>query len=245
MSDLSPEFQSKLQNFRNQIDALDAEITALLHKRIGIVGQVGELKRTAQLKSYIRSGREAAMVRNTYQAFKDTDFHPHAAAMLWRHIIAASIHHEAPQTLAIPANPKTSPLPWAAADYFGHFVPQKHTSSTLEALEIAMQNTAAIAILPADSTNEWAKELAKPEFSALKIFVKFPFIPTAFESGVSAFGAAQIMPEPTDNDVSVFFNGSDMMSLKGYHTELPLEETAKFPHSVWLGSYAIPLGEQP
>jgi chorismate mutase len=243
MSDLSPEFQSKLQNFRNQIDTLDEEITALLHKRIGIVGQVGELKREAGLKSYIRSGREAQMVRNTYQAFKDTDFHPHAAAMIWRHIIAASIHHEAPQTLAIPANPKNSPLPWAAADYFGHFVPQKHTSSTQEALEFALQDTAAIAILPAESIEQWAQELAKPEFSALKIFVKFPFIPTAFESGISAFGAAQIMPEATGADTSLFFDGTKMIAREGYCSELSLEEKAKFPHSVWLGSYAIPLGE--
>lgn len=243
MTDLSPEFTHKLQGFRQQIDALDAEIAALLQKRIAVVGEVGALKREAKLKSYIRSGREAQMVRSTYERFKDTHFHPHAAAMLWRHIIAASIHHEAPQTLAIPANPKTSPLPWAAADYFGHFVPQKHTASTKKALELAMQDTATIAILPAETMAEWVNELASSEFSTLKIFVKFPFIPTAFETGVAAYGVAQIIPEPTGEDASLFWVENQMLLLNGYHTELPLEEKAKFPHSVWLGSYALPLGE--
>ncbi len=229
-------FHQQLAGYRQQIDAIDSRIVELLHQRTEIVGQVGQLKRQAGLKSYIRSGREAAMVRQMYQQFLGSAFHPHAAAMLWRHIIAASIHHEAPQTLAIPANPRTSPLPWAAADYFGHFVPQIQTQTTYQALTLAMRDTATIAILPAENISQWAAELASTAFAELKIFVQFPFIPTAFEAGVIAYGAAQIIPETTGEDISLFWEAGQWQEVEGYHTNLPEQPTSR-----WLGSYAKPI----
>lgn len=231
MTELSPPIAARLQQYRSQIDAIDDQLISLLKSRIGIVAQVGKMKREeTPLKNFIRSGREAVMVKNIYNAFRDSDFHPAAAATMWRLIIAASIHHEAPLTVAT-----TQEFSAVAAEYFGSFMPQQSCIGDREALNLSAQDKQSIAVIATDS----AGLLAQPEYRHLKIFALLPYIPSPL-ANPSVYAVAQLVPEETGEDVSVF-SSDQIIKVDGYHTVLPLDSPHKNSHIHWLGSYAKPI----
>ncbi len=242
-SDLSPEIQTRLADFRRQIDEIDKQLISLLKRRIQIVSQVGHMKRTeTNLRCLIRSGREAEMVKYLYGEFKESDFLPEAAAAMWRLIIAASTHHETPLQLAIFGD--TSAV---AADYFGTFIPQTAYDNAEQALNQAARLPSTIAIIPADS-------LADATFPAeIKIFALLPFIPSS-ASRPLAYAAAQLIPEKTSDDTSLFRLTDDkgkhsLLKKAGYFTDenpeirqLQLDNPEAIRHIHWLGTYANPIG---
>lgn len=188
--DLPPSIANRLQTYRNQIDALDNQLISLFKERIQIVSQVGEMKRKeTDLRCLIRSGREAEMVRRIYHEFKDSNFLPEAAAAIWRLIISASTHHETPLRLALP-----EALSSTASDYFGSFIPQTHCTAE-EAVMQAAQQPSTIALIPTDTVIDFPDHL--------KIFALLPFIPTKTNLP-QAYAVAQLWPEETDEDVSLF-----------------------------------------
>jgi chorismate mutase len=231
--DLPPEIAARLADYRRQIDAIDDQLIALLKQRIGIVAQVGKMKREeSPLKNFIRSGREAVMVKRIYEEFRGTEFLSEAAAQIWRLLIAASIHHEAPLTLAL-----TSQFSAVAAEYFGSFMPQVACVDAKASLARAAVDKQTIAVI----APEEAALLAQAELQSLKIFALLPFIPSP-NLQPKAYAVAQLIPEETGRDVSVFFTDR-VMEIPGYHMQPPLDISAKISHSLWLGSYATPIGE--
>jgi chorismate mutase len=223
MSKLSPDVTARLQNYRSQIDAIDDQLIALLKQRIGIVAQVGKMKREeTPLKNFIRSGREAVMVKRLYEEFRDSNFHPAAAAAMWRLIISASIHHEAPLNVAT-----TNALTAVGAEYFGSFMPQQPCANDIDALKLAAQDKQTIAVIAIDS----AALLAQPAYHHLKIFALLPYIPSPLPRP-QAYAVAQLIPEDTGEDVSIFYT-ENLIALEGYHTQQP--------KALWLGSYAKPI----
>src|SRR5579872_4375536 len=87
-----------IPELRAAIDAIDDELVALLNKRSQFVKQVAAIKRDTQPQgmSFIRSGREADMVRRMLEAFRGGTFPAPAAAQIWRLIISASLSLESP-----------------------------------------------------------------------------------------------------------------------------------------------------
>jgi chorismate mutase len=222
MNDLSPSIAAKLAGYRQQIDAIDDQLIALLKQRIGIVAQVGKMKREeTPLRNFIRSGREAVMVKRIYEEFRGSDFHPAAAAAMWRQVISASIYHEAPLTLAV--TPMHSAL---AAEYFGGFMPQQHCPDAATALHHAATAAQTVAIIAPQE----AALLAQPEYQCLKIFALLPFLPSAAPQP-QGYAVAQLTPEATGEDVSLFFSNDHIIAKDGYHPQEPF----------WLGSYATPI----
>ena len=61
----------KLALFREQIDEIDLKILNLLKDRMEIVKNVGELKKSCNEKFYIRSNREADMIKNLVNLAED------------------------------------------------------------------------------------------------------------------------------------------------------------------------------
>lgn len=223
MTELTPDIASRLQNYRSQIDAIDDQLIALLKQRISIVAKVGEMKREeTPLKNFIRSGREAVMVKRLYTEFHDSDFHPAAAAAMWRLIISASIHHEAPLNIST-----TEAFSAVAAEYFGSFMPQQFCTSDADALTVSAADKQTIALIAPDS----AALLAQPEYQHLKIFALLPYIPSPLPRP-QVYAVAQLIPEDTGEDVSLFY-ADKLITLEGYH--------AQQPHALWLGSYAKPI----
>ena len=64
-------FEVSLNKFRDEIDKTDCQILELLQKRMLIINQVGELKSLHQQKFFIRSNREADMIKNLIVKMQD------------------------------------------------------------------------------------------------------------------------------------------------------------------------------
>jgi len=188
---------------RASIDALDDKIIALLAERSGIVRRVGMTKKARQEagRSFIRSGREAAIVRRVFQAFSDNSFPPHAAAHLWRIIIAASLSLESPMTVTAFATEKQQDIFWNAREYFGNFTPITRQSTSRRVVGEIMDEKAEVGALPMpDSSPEGAWWMKLPD--DVKIFACVPFILTG-DTPLSALLIARTHPEPTGDDVSL------------------------------------------
>lgn len=200
--DISPETARKLQQFRQQIDAIDEQLIALFKERIGIVRQVGAMKRAeTELQCFIRSGREADMLRRIYGEFSGTDFQPLAATAIWRQIIAASTHLEQPLTLSLDCHHHPE-LYWLAREYFGRFAAITEHLNAAEVLDDVIAGRTNIAVLPypADSPGGWWLHMAEKRDCGLRVFACLPFAET---DRPKALALAKLLPEATDDDVTL------------------------------------------
>ena len=110
-----------LDDLRTEIDRIDSQIASLLLERASYVKKVGERKAARNLqKSFIRSGREATMVRKLVDHLKFL-YHPAATLAIWRTIISSSLSMEQPMNIASYVSPENDTSFWLAREYFGAF----------------------------------------------------------------------------------------------------------------------------
>lgn len=188
-----------LASLRRQIDTIDDEIMGLLKRRMGIIHDVGALKREhTPAACHIRPGREGEMHRRIHAAFKDSDFSPAAALLIWRQIIGSSTHLESPIVIA----PAKGVERWQAREYFGRAVTCLAPVSIREALAAVMGKNATIALLPAptdDSLVDWA---ALAEMKQLRVFAALPVVLAEGESP-ACYAVAAVKNEPSGDDMSL------------------------------------------
>jgi chorismate mutase / prephenate dehydratase len=211
MSDIIPE----LAEFRRRIDELDDKLIELLKERIGIVAQVGEMKRKESPgQCPLRAGREAEMVRRLIKKFEGSQFSPAAAAAMWRLLIGASTAVEGPLKIAVFAPEKDDALYWLAREYFGPFLPVARQPVIKRVLGDVLDGKAAVGIVPmlrsSDTTNWWV-DLMHAGKDAPKIFAHIPFVHYGRPSPMTPMGLAigRIAPEPTGDDISFWVIETD------------------------------------
>lgn len=199
---------TELAAFRQKIDALDDKIIALLIERIGIVANVGEMKRrTAPGQCPIRAGREADMVRRIMGKFEGSLFPPAAAAAMWRILIGASTSVESPLSLSICVAERDETLYWLAREYFGPTLPVTRQPHVKRVVGDVMDGKTSIGIVPmltADS--DWWTSLMPEGDNVPKIFACLPFVG---DGAPVALAIACIRPESTRDDVSLLALDTD------------------------------------
>ncbi len=245
---LSEKAQDKLNGYRARIDTLDEELIALLKQRIEIVNEVGKLKRgDKSLQCFIRSGREADMLRDIFTRFEKSNFHPIAACAIWRQIISASTQHEQPMSIFV-ASHGYSELSYYAHCYFGEMIPTHRFSTISEGLEMLREQPASLMILPEPSlAPELWEDFAVQAPEELRIFAQIPFL-RKNASQPTIYAAANLTPEASKLDSSLFAikdeNGWQYHIIAGYHTAWPkdaIATTGIIEQTRWLGTYGIPL----
>lgn len=193
-----------ISQLRASIDAVDNQMIALLRERCGYVKQVGMTKKARQAagRSFIRSGREASMVRRLFAEFSASgDFPPQAAAHLWRIIIAASLSLESALTVSAFASDARQDVYWLAREYFGNFTPISKQGSARRVIADVADDKAEVGALPMpDSTTEDSWWLKLPE--DVNIFACVPFI-IAGDAPPSVVLIARTAPEPTGDDITL------------------------------------------
>jgi chorismate mutase len=193
-----------IPELRAAIDAIDQTLVTLLNERSEFVRQVGAIKSRTQPAgtSFIRSGREADMVRRMLEAFRGGVFPPAAAAHLWRIIISASLSLESQLTVSAYATETQQDIYWFAREYFGNFTPINKESAPRRILGEVMDGKAQVGVLPLPEDPAEGKWWLKLQ-GDLKIFACVPFI---LPKGVSikALAVARVEPEDTGNDLSFF-----------------------------------------
>jgi chorismate mutase / prephenate dehydratase len=207
--------EAPLADFRKQIDELDDQLVDLLIKRIGIVQQVGELKKTtAPGQCPIRAGREADMVRRIMKQFESSAFTAAAAGAIWRIIIGASTSVEAQLKLSVYTPEGNNDLYWLGREYFGFFNPSTKQPHVKRVIGDVMDNKSSVGILPmphSSDTDYWWTSLMHMGTERPKIFAQIPFIyPDNLGKDMhAALAIANIVPEETGDDTSLIVLETD------------------------------------
>lgn len=212
-----------LQNFRNQIDAIDQELFAILKRRSNVVADVGVHKRKTQKeRCFLRPAREAIIIKNLKQ--QDVGHFPneHLYA-IWRLLIAASTNIEQVLTVSVCENSNGLYL---AREYFGPTAPITIRKSESEIIADIKNGHSLIGFMPPpeSSQNQWWLELNT--IDSPKLFAIAPLI--ADSKIPNAYLIADVKPEQTDNDKSWLISetlvaagrliAKNLYELDGFHT---------------------------
>ena len=203
----------QLALFREQIDEIDLKILNSLKDRMAIIKNVGELKKSYNEKFYIRSNREADMIKNLVN-LSENKFPKSAIINIWRKIITTANMNEQALRIAI-HNPKNiSDYVYLTREYYNNDVPIINYDSATSVVSDLENNNAQIGIfaLPnsnddgdkkEDTTDNWWISLANNRIG-LKIFAKIPFV--EFEQKEKNFNSIQLVataikePEKSNSD---------------------------------------------
>lgn len=193
-----------LIKYRNQIDQIDNEIVNLLIKRTKIVEKVGEYKSLhSKTSSFIRSGREANMLRDLIKKLEKT-FPPQAVATIWRMIISTSLSTEQKMTIKAYAYDGNDLCYWQAREYYGNFIDIECSDNLNEIISDVERGVCSVGILPLveDEKEPW---WIRPESEKNDIFVfaRIPFVESKDYINKPVLAIANVIPENTNEDISL------------------------------------------
>lgn len=174
----------QLQSLRSEIDKIDEQLVSLLDQRMEVVLKVGELKKNNQEKFFIRSNREADMIKDLIKKV-GPNFPKSTIVHIWRKIITAANMQEQPLRVAI-HNPKNiSDFDYLVKEYYSDEVPLAHFDSATSVVSELEKGEAHIGVfaLPI-MENEEKKEDAKENWwislannrLGLRVYAKIPLI---------------------------------------------------------------------
>jgi len=177
-------YENTLNQYRSEIDNIDEKILQLLEERMQIVNKVRKIKHENGEKFFIKSAREADMIKNL--VIKANNILPSSTIVnIWRKLITSSNMVEQPISVALHNPNKTSEYNYLVQEYYADFVPiTNHDSVNNVVLEIE-KNTSQIAIFALPLSNkenniddfgeDWWINLANNK-AGLKVFAKIPAI---------------------------------------------------------------------
>jgi len=196
-----------LSHIREEIDAIDDQLIALLQARCAYVEQVGELKANSGITgSFIRPKRESDMMQMVTDRFADSPFPAETAAHMWRLIIGASLAMESPINTAVHC-PDRSLVPYfMSREYFGSVVPSAVCENAAQVVVACEENQHTVGVVNLQDTSSipaWWLQVALSSQN-LRVFTCIPFVQrlsgTAAKNPFLAIG--QVVPEETGDDIS-------------------------------------------
>jgi chorismate mutase len=213
------DFEQKLQKLRSDINQVDEEIIKLLKQRMEIIKQVGELKKSSNEKFFIRSNREADMIRDLVDK-ADGSIPKSTIVNIWRKIITTANVCEQSIKIAIHNPKKISDYNYLTKEYYGEIVPIIDFDSVNNVVLAIEKQEVQIGIFPLPSQHfedfhkkeelneNWWINLANNKLG-IKVFAIIPFIETKnnhqnFDS-IKLVAAAIKKPEKSRCDNSLFY----------------------------------------
>ena len=140
--------ETEIASLRGEIDALDAELLALLNRRAAIVRKVGELKGG---KRVYRPERESQILRGI--AAKGGALPVESAIAVFREIISACRALEQPIRVAY-LGPQGTFSEQAVRQHFGHAVAAEPAATIDEAFRSAESGATQFAVAPAENSTD-------------------------------------------------------------------------------------------
>jgi chorismate mutase len=201
--------ETDLSALRSEIDAIDAEMHALLRRRAGIAERIRGAKTDDSLK--LRPGREANILRALI-ARHEGAFPKPQLVRIWREILSASLAMQGPFSMAVFANEAAHDIWDLARDHFGAGMKAQRFATARRVVEAVVSGAATIGIVPQpslqDPENWWQHLVVGPNAGndgrPARIIAKLPFI--AAEAGPNtpeAYVIARAEPEASGADRSV------------------------------------------
>jgi chorismate mutase len=171
-----------LQAVREDIDAIDEQIQALIIRRTRLVEDVRVIKRDWPIK--IQPSREAEVLRRVVGRHRGP-FPKRELAAIWRLIIVATLSFEGPFAVAVYV-PSGDGCWWdLARDHFGPFTPMLREASVDAVLARVASGDASVGVVPtpcADGISPWWLRLAggvagtSPRTPTPRIIARLPFL---------------------------------------------------------------------
>ena len=198
---------SALLALRQEIDEIDNELILLLEKRMQVIAKVGELKKSNQEKFFIRSAREADMIKNLIARAKN--FPPEIICEIWRKIIVSANMHEQPLHIAL-HNPKNrADYFYILREYYSDLVPISNFDSVSNVVAEIQKEQMQIGVfaLPQNEEDEvenWWINLANNRVG-LKVFAKIPFLQKSSSNHAQLVCLAIKEPEKSSSDNSLLY----------------------------------------
>jgi len=176
---------NSLQHYRKKIDEIDLKILSLLADRISLITKVGDLKKEYQDKFFIKSAREADMIKNLIKK-NNINFPKSLIVNIWRKIITtANINEQSIKLLVYNPN-NILEYEYLIKEYYSSEVPILSCNNAEDIISQIENNLANIAIFPLPKLNSktekkedinqnWWISIANNS-KGLKVFTKIPFI---------------------------------------------------------------------
>ncbi len=173
------EYINKLEKCRNNIDSIDDKILQLLQDRIAQVEEVRKIKLENGEKFFIKSAREADMIKNLLEKAEEK-LSKSALVSIWRKIITSSNILEQPIKIALHNPLKITDFKYILREYYADFVPIINHENISDVVLDIQKNNAQIAVftLPkndSDICDNWWINLANNK-DGLKVFARLPFL---------------------------------------------------------------------
>ncbi len=161
---VSPE----LLALRQQIDALDRELLALLNRRAGLALEVGELKKH-QGSPVFRPEREAQVIEGL-KAANAGPLQASSIAPIWREVMSACRALETPTRVAY-LGPAGTFSEEAALSYFGSSITRVLCASVDEVFQRTTAGAADFGVVPVENSNEGVVTRTLDIFLTTPLFV--------------------------------------------------------------------------
>ena len=196
-----------LKDLRKGIDAIDKQLISLLKQRMKVVKKVGALKKKNGEKFFIRSAREADMIKNLLKK-SGKNLPKSLVVNLWRKLITAANMYEQPLRIAS-SNSKQENL---LREYYDSEVPITYFKKAKDVIFALENGEALIGIfaLPPYHEEEWWKIL--PEH--LRVFAHIPF---AEKSEIKLVAIAAKEPEKSKDDITLVCGKNGLIEIDGFH----------------------------
>jgi chorismate mutase/prephenate dehydratase len=192
-----------LDSLRQEIDAIDNELHAMVRRRADLVDRISAAKPPGGLA--LRPGREARVMRQRL-ATHQGPFPSTAIYRMWREMMCAFTLMQTPDLKIAICRPVDQPGYWdLARDHFGCQIPFVANDTPAQVLAAVRANPSTIGVVPtpieSDATPWWPL-LAGRDATLPNVVDRLPFLdmPNARARGISAFVLARMEPEDSGDD---------------------------------------------
>ena len=192
-----------LDSLRQEIDAIDGELHAMVRRRADLVDRISAAKPPGGLA--LRPGREARVMRQRL-ATHQGPFPSTAIYRMWREMMCAFTLMQTPDLKIAICRPADQPGYWdLARDHFGCQIPFVANDTPAQVLAAVRANPSTIGVVPtpieSDATPWWPL-LAGRDATLPNVVARLPFLdmPNARARGISAFVLARMEPEDSGDD---------------------------------------------
>ncbi|MDP3606583.1 MAG: chorismate mutase, partial [Polaromonas sp.] len=140
-----------LPQLRQQIDAVDQQLLALLNQRAALANEVGDIKRL-EGSPVFRPEREAQVIHGL-QAASPGPLKGDSIAHIWREVMSACRALEAPQRVAY-LGPAGTFSEQAAVQFFGSSIERVPCNSIDEVFRATAAGSAEFGVVPVENSTE-------------------------------------------------------------------------------------------
>ncbi|MFT6332998.1 MAG: chorismate mutase [Lentimonas sp.] len=200
--------QDKLLQLRSKIDQIDDSLIDLINQRIAVVKEVGVYKESINDKFFVRSAREADMIKDLIR--KSNPAIPQALIInIWRKMITCANVLEQNLQIALFNPDEIIDYQYLIKEYYGDFIAVKSFKNVQEVVDEIESGRSQIAIfaLPEKQEINWWSNLMNQD--QLKIYALIPLVEN---SGKKLVAAAIKAPEKSSEDFTlVVINSSEKL----------------------------------